>query len=106
MFELNRKSPINKGKISKIIIEPEKNNADIDYEIGYLDEDGDFNSLGVDHFHIEDREEQKDKNGKVTETAKTDYTEFELAFEKAKKPLKLAEDILIAKSIIKIKEAK
>jgi len=106
MFELNRKSPINRGKISKIIIEPEKNNADIDYEIGYLDEDGNFNSLGVDHFHIENREEQKDDDGNVRETAKTDYTEFEIAFEKAKEPLKLAKDILIVKSIIKTKEAK
>lgn len=106
MFELNRKGLINQSKISKIIIEPEQVNADIDFKIGYLDDGGNFISIGVDHFHIEDRAEQKDEKGKVIEKAKTDYTEFLAEFAKAKDPMKLAEDILLTKSIIKTKAVK
>ena len=103
MLELNKPSPINQAKVWKIIIEPEQANADIEYDVGYLDDKGDFVSIGVDHFHIEDKKQEKDKQGKITQEKKTDYTDFKAAFSTAKDPVKLAEDMLLAKAIIKAK---
>jgi len=102
-LELNKPSPINRAKVRKIIIEPEQANADIEYDVGYLDDKGDFVSIGVDHTHIQDTPEEKDDKGKVTKAATTEYTNFKAAFSTAKDPVRLAEDTLLAKAIIKPK---
>ena len=103
MLELNKPAPINQAKVRKIIIEPEQANADIEYDVGYLDDKGDFVSIGVDHTHIQDTPEEKDDKGKVTKKATTEYTNFKAAFSTAKDPVKLAEATLLAKQIIKTK---
>jgi hypothetical protein len=80
MFECKneRNSQVTHGKFSKMITEAGLTpNADLLYEEGYLNADGEFVSLGINTLHLQDREEQKDEEaGNVTQGASTDYTDF------------------------------
>jgi len=78
MFDHKSKNPmITKGQVHQLIMEfGETPNADIQYKEGYLDADGNFVSLGVNKLHIQDREEQKDKDGNITQEASSDYSDL------------------------------
>jgi len=68
---------VTKGQIHQLIIEfGETLNADIQYKEGYLDADGNFVSLGVNKLHIQDKEEQKDEDGNITQEASSDYSDL------------------------------
>ena len=82
MLLLNKEGPINKAKVRKIIIEmSDTPNADIEFDVGYEDLRGEFNSIGVDHIHLDD------------------YVDFKKEFESAKDPLVLAEKVLDSKKV-------
>lgn len=89
MFELNKNSPINKGKLHRIIINVGDNTADIEYQTGY-EEGGDFKSIGVDKLFLQDREEEQDDEGNITQEASTDHADFIKEFATAKEPGALA----------------
>jgi len=68
---------INKGQLYQIIVEVTGTpNADIQYQEGYLDADGNFVSCGVNKLHVVDKEEEKDKKGNIIQEALSDFTEF------------------------------
>jgi len=68
---------VTKGQLHQLIIEFGKTpNADIQYKEGYLDANGNFVPLGVNKLHIQDREEQKDKDGNITQEASSDYSDL------------------------------
>ena len=78
MFDCKSQNPmVTKGQLHQLIIEfGETSNADIQYKEGYLDADGSFVSLGVNAFHVQDREEQKDEDGNVIQEASSDYSDL------------------------------
>ena len=79
MFDCtNANSPmVTKGEIHQLIIEfGETPNADIQYKEGYLDADGNFVPLGINKFHAQDKEEEVDTDGNVTQEASTDFTDL------------------------------
>ena len=101
MFELKKDSPINKGKIHRIIINQNDNTADIEYQVGY-EEDGNFKSIGVDKVFLQDMEEEKDEEGNITQEKSTDYSDFLKDFKDAEDPERLAIKILEKKNIKKL----
>lgn len=89
MFELTKNSPINKGKLHKIIINQNDNTADIEYQVGYED-GGVFKSIGVDKLFLQDRIEERDEEDNIIQEASSDYTDFIQEFSAAKEPSALA----------------
>ena len=75
MFELNRKSPINKGELHKIIIDLAGNTVDIEFKVGYA-EGKEFKSIGVEKLYLQDRIELKDGQDKTVQEKSTDFTDF------------------------------
>ena len=76
MFELNKKSPINKAKLHSTVIDHIGKTVDIEYEVGYL-EDGNFKSIGVDKLFLQDQEEKRDeKTGEIIQEEKKDYSDY------------------------------
>ena len=100
MFELNKNSPINKGKLHRIIINVDDSTADIEYQIGY-EEDGNFKSIGVDKLFLQDREEERNEEDNIIQEASTDFTDFITEFAAASKPEALALKVLKAHGVKK-----
>jgi hypothetical protein len=100
ILDLDRKGPLNKGRVRRIIIEPDSQNADIEFELGYLDDEGTFKAIGTDHHHIADVPEVPATKDKEAVPARLDYSEFLSAFEGAKDPGVLAANVLADKSVI------
>jgi len=79
LFDLEKpKTPwINKGSLYQVIVELGKEpNADIQYKEGYLDSEGNFIVCGVNKVHLQDRQEEKDEEGNITQEASSDFTDF------------------------------
>jgi hypothetical protein len=74
----NERNPqVTHGRYAKMIAESGSTpNADLLYEEGYCNADGEFVSLGTNTLHLQNREEQRDEDGNVTQEASTDYTDF------------------------------
>jgi len=75
MFELNRKPPINKGRLHAIIINLEGDTVDIEFRVGY-EEEKKFKSIGTDRLFLQDKEAVKDEKEKIIEKETTDFTDF------------------------------
>jgi len=79
LFDLEKpKTPwINKGSLYQVIVELGKEpNADIQYKEGYLDSEGNFVACGINKIHLQDRQEEKDEEGNLTQEASSDFTDF------------------------------
>ena len=79
LFDLEKpKTPwINKGELYQVIVElGEEPNADIQYKEGYVDADGNFVACGINKIHLQDRQEEKDEEGNITQEASSDFTDF------------------------------
>lgn len=101
IFDLINHGPFTKGRIRRIVIEPDMENADIEYEVG-ADIDGTFKAFGVDHLHLADVAEQKDPEGRgILSEAKTDYTDFRTGLEAAKSITEYADGFLRTKGVAK-----
>lgn len=73
MFDIiTDNAAINKGRLYQVIIDFNTTtpNADVQYQEGYINEQGDFISLGINKVHLQDRVRSE------KETASSEYTEF------------------------------
>ena len=101
MFELTKISPVKKAKLHRTIIDHIGKTIDIEYEVGYL-EDTNFRPIGVDKLFLQDQEEKRDKKtGKITQEAKSDYSDYMKKLETETDIEKIDMDTLREKGVAK-----